>query len=68
MYMLNLYKLKHTVQASILESFEISQCVLAIILCFQLRFQEFIVRELDAILFTITQLLIAYILFYEESY
>ena len=35
MYMLNLYKLKHTVQTSILESFEISQCVLAIILCFQ---------------------------------
>lgn len=66
--MLNLYKLKHTVQASILESFEISQYVLAIILCFQLRFQEFIVRELDAILFTTTQLLIAYILFYEESY
>ena len=36
MYMLNLYKLKHTVETSIiLESFEIFKCVLAIIVCFQ---------------------------------
>ena len=34
---------------------------------FSVRFQE-LIRQLDAILFTITQLLMAFILYYEKSY